>query len=397
MFPLRLQTLGLPARRLPVTGASLVALLVLGACDQPLDYDLRGRGKVGGFSTSGAAQGATADRPQPDSRGVITYPNYQVVVARTGDTAESIASRLGTNGAELARFNGIAPDVALRSGEILALPRKLKSSSTNGSVDITALASDAIDNAPDTTPVATSTLEPVVAEPAVVQPGPEPVRHKVERGETAYTIARLYQVPVSSLAEWNGLGADFSIREGQYLLIPVASQSAPVQSTATETSDVTVPGEGSPTPLPPSATQPLPDEKVEPASKTDTTTNDVGSPSKSSTKMALPVQGNIIRSYKKGKNDGIDIAGSPGGSVTAAANGSVAAITSDADQVPIIVVRHPGNILTVYANVDGIRVKKGDKVKRGQKLAKLRDGDDAYVHFEVREGFDSVDPSPYLE
>ena len=66
-------------------------------------------------------------------------------------------------------------------------------------------------------------------------------------------------------------------------------------------------------------------------------------------------------------------------------------------QVPIIVVRHPDNLLTVYANVGGIKVKKGDKVKRGQKLAELRGGDDAYVHFEVREGFDSIDPSPYLE
>ena len=395
-FPLHLPKICLCVRSAPLIVVSLVALFMVAACGQPLDYDLRGRGKVGGFSTSTAAQGATADRPKPDSRGVITYPNYQVVVARTGDTAKSVARRLGTNGTELARFNGIASDVQLRRGEILALPHKLQISSASSSVDIAALATDAIENSPDTTPAASDTPQPVVSDPAAIQTGPEPVRHKVERGETAYTIARLYQVPVSALAEWNGLGADFAIREGQFLLIPVASGSAPVQPTP-ESDDVTVPGEGSPTPLPPSATQPLPDEKVEPAAKTDTTTNDVGNPSKSSTKMALPVQGNIIRSYKKGKNDGVDIAGKPGGPVTAAADGSVAAITSDADQVPIIVVRHPGNILTVYANVDGIRVKKGDKVKRGQTLAKLRDGDDAYVHFEVREGFDSVDPSPYLE
>lgn len=370
----------------------LVAAPVLGlsACDQPLDYDLRGN--LGGFSTTDAALTATANRPKPDGRGVITYPNYQVVVARGGDTANSIAQRLGIDSAELARFNGVIPDVRLRSGEILALPRKLPGSSA-GTVDIESLAGDAIAAAPATTPVESTPLTP--STPAPVQPGPEPIRHKVDRGETAYTIARLYQVSVTSLAEWNGLGSDFAVREGQYLLIPVASQVPPAAASATAAT--TVPGQGSPTPTPPSATQPLPDEQVAPASKKDTSTTDVGQASKSTARMALPVQGKIVRPYSKGKNEGIDIAGSPGASVTAAADGSVAAITSDADQVPIIVVRHPNNLLTVYANVGGIKVKKGDKVKRGQKLAELRGGDDAYVHFEVREGFDSVDPSPYLE
>lgn len=371
----------------------LVAAPVLGlsACDQPLDYDLRGN--LGGFSTTDAALTATANRPKPDSRGIITYPNYQVVVARGGDTANSIAQRLGIDGTELARFNGVSPDVRLRRGEILALPRKLPGSSA-GTVDIESLAGDAIAAAPATAPVESTPLTP--STPAPVQPGPEPIRHKVERGETAYTIARLYQVSVTSLAEWNGLGSDFAVREGQYLLIPVASQ-APPAAASTAAATTTVPGQGSPTPTPPSATQPLPDEQVAPASKKDTSTTDVGQASKSTARMALPVQGKIVRPYSKGKNEGIDIAGSPGASVTAAADGSVAAITSDADQVPIIVVRHPDNLLTVYANVGGIKVKKGDKVKRGQKLAELRGGDDAYVHFEVREGFDSVDPSPYLE
>ncbi|MGB1390088.1 MAG: peptidoglycan DD-metalloendopeptidase family protein [Paracoccaceae bacterium] len=370
----------------------LVAAPVLGlsACDQPLDYDLRGN--LGGFSTTDAALTATANRPKPDSRGIITYPNYQVVVARGGDTANSIAQRLGIDGTELARFNGVSPDVRLRGGEILALPRKLPGSST-GTVDIESLAGDAIAAAPATAPMESTPLTP--STPAPVQPGPEPIRHKVERGETAYTIARLYQVSVTSLAEWNGLGSDFAVREGQYLLIPVASRAPPAAASATAVT--TVPGQGSPTPTPPSATQPLPDEQVAPAAKKDTSTTDVGQASKSTARMALPVQGKIVRPYSKGKNEGIDIAGSPGASVTAAADGSVAAITSDADQVPIIVVRHPDNLLTVYANVGGIKVKKGDKVKRGQKLAELRGGDDAYVHFEVREGFDSVDPSPYLE
>ena len=66
--------------------------------------------------------------------------------------------------------------------------------------------------------------------------------------------------------------------------------------------------------------------------------------------------------------------------------------------MPIIVIRHENNILTVYANVDDVKVTKGDKVQRNQTIASLSSIDnDAYVHFEVRDGFDSVDPAPYLK
>ena len=111
----------------------------------------------------------------------------------------------------------------------------------------------------------------------------------------------------------------------------------------------------------------------------------------------MPVSGKIIRGYQKKKNDGIDIAASAGTSVAAAGDGTVAAITKDTEGVPILVVRHAGNLLTVYANIDAINVKKGDKVKRGQAIAKVRASSPAFLHFEVRQGFDSVDPMPYLQ
>ena len=113
--------------------------------------------------------------------------------------------------------------------------------------------------------------------------------------------------------------------------------------------------------------------------------------------MAMPVSGSIIRPYVKKKNDGIDIAASAGTPVKAAATGTVAAITKDTEQVPILVLRHPDGLMTVYANIDKISVAKGDTVKRGQTIAQIRSGGDGYLHFEVRQGFDSVDPVPYLE
>ncbi|MAY88349.1 MAG: peptidase M23 [Pseudooceanicola sp.] len=390
-------------RTLARFGLAASALALLAACDEPLDLDMRG--KLGAFSTSPAAQTATGERPKPDARGVITYPNYQVAVARRGDTVASVAARTGLNPQELARYNGLENGQPLREGEVVALPTRIAAAPGAGNVDITAIASGAIDASPDTTPtpssVQTTALPPAAStpKPAAAVAGAEPVKHRVVRGETAYTVARLYNVPVKSLGEWNGLGPDFAIREGQHLLIPVAGSAAPKPLPTAVTAAVTEPGAGSPTPTPPSATKPLPEQKVA-AAAPELPKVSVGQPSKpaaSTAPMGYPVQGKIIRAFSKGKNDGIDIAAAPGTPVKAAADGSVAAITASADKVPIVVVRHPDNLLTVYANIDGIQVKKGDTVKRGQSLAKLRDGDNAYVHFEVRNGFDSVNPAPYLD
>ena len=53
--------------------------------------------------------------------------------------------------------------------------------------------------------------------------------------------------------------------------------------------------------------------------------------------------------------------------------------------------------MCIRDSIEGITVKKGDKVKRGQALAKVRSSTPPFVHFEVRQGFDSVDPMPYLQ
>lgn len=379
--------------RLPLIAAGS-ALVLTAACDSlPNDFDLRGRIGESRYDTSEAARNATANRPNPDDRGIISYPNYQVAVARRGDTLGMLAGRIGMNVADLARFNGMRPDDPLRDGEIVALPYKVEEPATGpirptNDRDISEIAGRAIDNSA-ATPVTTSELPPV-------QTGAEPVRHQVARGETAFTIARLYNVTVRSLADWNGLDKEFSVREGQFLLIPTTRGTAQAPDTTTE------PGQGSPTPTPPSAAKPLPAETPEPANKPvvappspDLGKQQTPKPA-SATRMLMPVSGSVIREYTKGRNDGIDIAASAGTPVKAAEAGTVAAITANADQVPIVVVKHANNVLTVYANVSDIAVKKGQSVSRGQSLGKVASGDPAYLHFEVREGFESVDPLPYV-
>ena len=382
------------------------ALTSLAACERngSFDGDLRHFGK-NIFDTSDAAQRATAARPAADARGIISYPGYQVAIARQGDTVESIAARVGLTPAELGNYNAIPPGTVLRQNEVLALPRRVPETplgtgaapgalptTSGGAIDVTTIASGAIDRAQAGQSGTAITARPTALPTAAPTPtGAEPARHKVERGESAYSIARLYNVNVKALADWNGLGNDLNVREGQILLIPVANGNAP----ATEI--ISAPGEGSPTPVPPSAAKPLPAEKTAAASQPVKTPPAPDLGATASAKLSMPVQGKIIRGYQKKKNDGIDIAAGAGTTVAAAGDGTVAAITKDTQQVPILVVRHAGNLLTVYANIDGIAVKKGDKVKRGQALAKVRASDPAFLHFEVRQGFESVDPMPYLQ
>lgn len=395
-------------RVLPLRALLLgVSLAGLAACtsDQSFDWDLRQSANT--LNTSDAARGATGNRPSPDGRGVISYPTYQVAVAQRGDTVASLAVRIGLDAGAVARYNGLTPEVGLRQGEVLALPSRvavaaagtgvsttpITGSAAPGSIDITSLASGAIERAGDTAPAA--------GQPQGV-PGREPIRHQVLRGETAFTIARLYNVPAKALADWNGLGPDLAVREGQYLMIPVPGEEALDAGRVQPVVDSAPPGVGSATPLPPSASTPLPDEKpvtVAAAAAAAPASPDLGAQqtAASAPRFAFPADGKIINAYDKGKNEGIDIGAAAGSPVRAAADGTVAAITEDTDQVPILVIRHDGGVLTVYANINGIKVAKGAAVKRGQTIATVRAGSPSFLHFEVRQGFDSTDPMGFLQ
>jgi murein DD-endopeptidase MepM/ murein hydrolase activator NlpD len=293
----------------------------------------------------------------------------------------------------------------MRPGEVLLLPDRVAepSSQTGGTgqvlppsnVDISTLAGNAIDNAD----VQTEELEaaPTPTRPSDVQIGYEPIRHTVKRGETAFSIARLYNVSVRALSEWNGLGNDFTIRERQILLIPPARPGAPATSPRPQPRDeaVSQPGQGSATPTPPSASKPLPkDTSNAPVAKPKAP--ELKQTAEATGQMSYPVEGRIIRTFNKGKNNGIDISAPEGSPVKAAASGTVAAITTDADDVTIVVLRHADNIMTVYYNVADVAVQKGAKVTRNQSIAKVP-GEKNFVHFEVRKGFDIVDPMPFLE
>ncbi|HMO64460.1 MAG TPA: peptidoglycan DD-metalloendopeptidase family protein [Paracoccaceae bacterium] len=389
-----------PRPRAPaVQRAAVLGLALAAAACTPngeFDWDLRSRAQG---STADAALRSTDARPVADARGVLSYPGYQVATARRGDTVASVAARVGLDAGELARANALQPGDGLREGEILALPRRVAADPvptggiapggaiTGGPIDVTTIAGAAIDRA---APGAGSA-------PAAGGLRSEPVRHRVARGETAIVIARQYGIPVRSLQEWNGLGPDMALREGQTLLIPTSSAPPPAP-----VADAARPGAGSSTPLPPSAAQPLPAER--PATTAAAAAAAPASPAMgtqrtgaTAARMAMPVDGRIIRPFAPPGNQGIDIAAPPGTAVRAAAAGTVAVVSRDTSGVAVLILRHDDGLLTVYTQIDGITAKKDDRVARGQTIARVRAGDPAFLHFEVRRGRDALDPVGFLQ
>ena len=169
----------------PLPALAGISLLALTACDPNggFDIDMRNFGR-GGFDTTDAARNATLPRPSTDDRGVISYPTYQIVVARRGDTVQSVADRIGLPAGELATYNAIAPATVLREGEVLALPRRVAggavpptTSAPVGGIDVTTIASGAIDRAEQGSPAIGSAPRTTSS---IGQT--EPIRHRVQRG-----------------------------------------------------------------------------------------------------------------------------------------------------------------------------------------------------------------------
>ncbi|MBC6443663.1 MAG: peptidoglycan DD-metalloendopeptidase family protein [Rhodobacteraceae bacterium] len=340
-----------------------------------------------------AGDQVAAPRPQPDGRGVISYPNYQVIVANGGETMAELAGRVGMTGAALARHNGLPESYRPRRSEVLALPEGIVAPATD----------------PSAAGIDTSGLENIASAAimrsdgradrptAMVQPGQEPIRHVVEPGETAYSIARLYDVSVDALAGWNGLGKDREVRNRQLLLIPVVADGAPRRDMAAVD---TAPGQGSPTPYPPSSVTPLPAPEEITASVAPQSPNLVAQRTAGSNvpKMQRPVDGKVLRDYssKPGGNEGIDFAATKGTAVKAADDGEVALVSGAGANTKIVLIRHTGNVYTVYSNVNDVPVKKGESVVRGTTVGRVAGGSPGYVRFEIRKGTESVDPAPYF-
>ena len=116
--------------------------------------------------------------------------------------------------------------------------------------------------------------------------------------------------------------------------------------------------------------------------------------------LRWPVKGRIISGFGKradgSHNDGVDVAVPFGTDVLAAEDGVVAYAGNEVKTYGnLVLVRHDNGWVTAYAYNDKVLVQRGDRVKRGQPIAKAgKSGavDQPQVHFELRQGSKPVDP-----
>ena len=134
---------------------------------------------------------------------------------------------------------------------------------------------------------------------------------------------------------------------------------------------------------------------------TTATNANVIAPIASNVAWQWPATGNIIQGFSNsdGGNKGIDIAGSRGQAVKAAAAGRVVyAGNALRGYGNLIIIKHNDDFLSAYAHNDKILVADQQEIKAGQEIAKMgSSGTNAVkLHFEIRYKGKSVDPTRYL-
>ncbi len=315
---------------------------------------------------------APAPSGQADGRGVVYYSGYETIRARSGDSVESMAARVGLSGAELAAYNGLSTQYQPREGDELVLPAR--ADRYQGSVAVAqAPAAQGTQGWPDyapSAPVAPGATA-ASAEPAAAAPGPG-----------AGWSAELAREALRNTPEPGGVASAPLAAPGESAPPAEAQPAAP----APEAPVVAVAPPPAATPAPPPAAAPAPP------------------PTASAAGFSRPVDAPVSRPFSRApgpdRNDGVDFATSAGDEVRAAADGEVALISRSLGGLgTIVLLRHENELLTVYGRVDDVTVQRGERVSRGQVIARVADlppPQGPSLHFEVRRGAESVDPAPYL-
>jgi murein DD-endopeptidase MepM/ murein hydrolase activator NlpD len=116
-----------------------------------------------------------------------------------------------------------------------------------------------------------------------------------------------------------------------------------------------------------------------------------------------PVRGRLLSLFGSGRgginNDGINIAAPAGTTVTAAESGTVAYVGTMNGFGNLLLIKHGDGWITAYAHSDVILVRKGQRVHRGQPVARVGDTGgvaEPQLHFELRYNARAVDPLDHL-
>ena len=336
------------------------------------------------------------ERPLPDNRGIITYKDYQILVANGNETVKQIAERLNINPEKLSSYNGVVSSYRPRFEEVLALPKKISGEilNPNSNWDIETTR-QSIEN--------TQNLNSNIGTPD------NPLKHRVEIGDTAYSIARLYNVSVTSLSKWNGLDADLNVIVGRELIIPVILKNENNNkpkikiSTSNEIRNNVNPTETKSKKESPPLDNSVVDEDI--------IIEEENQKNALVQKFIRPVNGAILRKYNptsiNNKNEGIDFVAEPGTPIKSAAAGVVALISEPVGGLgKIILIKHEDSVISIYGRVKEIKVAKGERIKAGQVIGNVEksfintsgtENKQNYLHFELRKGTESLDPEPLFK
>lgn len=254
--------------------------------------------------------------------------------------------------------------------------------------------------------------------------------YTVRQGDTMFLIAYIAGKDVTEIAALNNMSEPYQLRVGQTIKLGNSNSQAtstisapvakPVEPEVTYTSaangtaygsDGTVigpvkAGTGSATPKPTvtataGTAAPTIKATTGTTSPTVTATTSTATPVNSSIKWQWPTEGRVISGYSsaEGGNKGLDIAGTKGQAVKAAAAGKVVyAGNALQGYGNLIIIKHNDDFLSAYAHNDSIKVKEQQNVKTGQTIATLGSTgtNSNKLHFEIRYHGKSVDPARYL-
>ncbi len=231
--------------------------------------------------------------------------------------------------------------------------------------------------------------------------------HTVAKGDTLYSISKRYDVDLTTLSKFNNLQAPYTLSIGQTLTIP-GSVSNTASATATP-----IPQAKATTSTTTKQTTQSRFSFWKPAEKKTTTatpkkmTTAQKTPAGSSVrknKFAWPLKGTILSRYgtigKGRNNDGINIKATLGAEVKAADAGKVAYAGNELKGFGnLILIKHNDGWITAYAHNDRLFVKKGQSVRKGEKIAAAGSTGSVntpQLHFEIRSGKKALNPLNYL-
>lgn len=255
--------------------------------------------------------------------------------------------------------------------------------------------------------------------------------YTVKKGDTLYAIALENGQSYRDLAAWNNLEDPNKIQVGQQLRVKPTTASEPVAPVAvSKPIALQAPIEARPLGAPSASNSetlkreprggklPYSEEALarlqkpdaasvpdpRPEAKPQPTEKPVEKPapvavSEDAIDWAWPTNGKLIGSFVEGSNKGLDISGSVGEPILAAASGKVILVSSALRGYGnFVIIKHNTAFLSVYAHNSRILVKEEQQVTKGQKIAEVgnSDSDQPKLHFEIRHQGKPVDPVKFL-